>query len=120
MSGSACGPEYKIHTTGPTFHKGAVLSLPLVLGWAFAVHKVQVLTLEKVCPQVRESFAHGMLSTALSRVKRLDDLYIAYQQTPDEALEQQRVFRIGIAYGTPLQHILRYFNDRCQTQRQTM
>ncbi|KAJ2560797.1 hypothetical protein IW140_006634, partial [Coemansia sp. RSA 1813] len=88
--------------------------LPLVLGWPFIVHIVQGLTLKKVCPHARESFAHGMLYTARSRVKRLDDLYIgaSWRETskkstgstlsadssgPDNAYETDYVIRLANA-----------------------
>jgi ATP-dependent DNA helicase PIF1 len=49
---------------------------PLSLGWATTIHKVQGLTLDNVRVDASSCFATGQLYTALSRVRRLQDLIL--------------------------------------------
>eukprot|EP01070_Trichotokara_eunicae_P007102 Trichotokara_eunicae@DN5273_c0_g1_i3.p1 len=48
----------------------------LSLGWAMTVHKSQGTTLDEVAVNLDSSFAPGQIYVALSRVRRLDDLYV--------------------------------------------
>ena len=54
---------------------GAVIctrtQLPILLGYAFTVHRAQGLTLDAVCFHSQGLFAYGQLYTALSRVREL-------------------------------------------------
>lgn len=49
---------------------------PIVLGWASTIHKVQGLTLNTVCVDVRNCFEAGQFYVAISRVKHLKDLFL--------------------------------------------
>ena len=62
---------------------GTYKQLPLMLAWAFTVHKIQ----GKTCPQIIYSPAKtfgpgGMAYVALSRTKRLSDLYLTSPLIP--------------------------------------
>lgn len=49
---------------------------PLRLAWALTVHKVQGLTLDRICVDVGSLWEKGQLYVALSRVRRLQDLHV--------------------------------------------
>lgn len=55
---------------------GALTQYPLKLAYAATVHKTQGQTFKCACMDLSRVFAHGMLYTALSRVKSLDGLYL--------------------------------------------
>lgn len=55
---------------------GGKSQLPFALGWAFTVHKVQGLTLDKVVVDLSNCFAPGQAYVALSRCKSLKQLKI--------------------------------------------
>lgn len=79
---------------------------PVDLAWSFTIHKVQSLTLSKVAIDIEEMFAPGQLYVALSRVKRLQDLYILnnpYQNTISNCVHN----RDTIVF---LQRIANFFN----------
>ena len=48
--------------------------LPILLGYAFTMHRAQGLTLDKVCFHSQGLFAYGQLYTALSRVRDMLNL----------------------------------------------
>lgn len=50
--------------------------LPLVLAYALTIHKSQGLTLDKVCFAMNKLFQHGMMYTALSRVRSYANLFM--------------------------------------------
>lgn len=53
-----------------------VEQFPITLAWACSQHKCQGLTLPIVRVDAKSCFAPGMLYTALSRVRRIEDLFI--------------------------------------------
>lgn len=55
---------------------GSRLRMPLKLHWTATVHKSQGLTLEKVIVHSAYEFTGGLLYTALSRVKSIDDVQV--------------------------------------------
>jgi ATP-dependent DNA helicase PIF1 len=55
---------------------GELVQVPLKLAYAATVHKTQGMTFERASMDLTRVFAHGMLYTALSRVKSLDGLYL--------------------------------------------
>ena len=55
---------------------GSRSQMPLKLHWAARVHKAQGLTLDKVIIHSSYEFSGGLLYTALSRVKSIDDVQV--------------------------------------------
>ncbi|TKY46808.1 ATP-dependent DNA helicase PIF1 [Spatholobus suberectus] len=51
--------------------------IPLILAWALSIHKCQGMTLDKAKINLSQAFGCGMVYTALSRVKCLDDLHLS-------------------------------------------
>ena len=50
---------------------------PIVLAWAFTIHKVQGLSLDRAVMDLGKNvFAHGMAYVALSRVKSLEGVRV--------------------------------------------
>lgn len=50
---------------------------PLLLAYALTIHRAQGLTLDKVIVELGDLFCAGQAYVALSRVRRLQDLFIA-------------------------------------------
>lgn len=50
--------------------------LRLVLAWAFTVHGAQRWTLKRVAADLSEAFAAGQVYSALSRTRRLCDVFL--------------------------------------------
>ncbi|KAK7316720.1 hypothetical protein RJT34_00389 [Clitoria ternatea] len=50
--------------------------IPLILAWALSIHKCQGMTLDKAKIDLSRAFGCGMVYTALSRVRSLDDLHL--------------------------------------------
>jgi ATP-dependent DNA helicase PIF1 len=55
----------------------SAVQFPLTLGWALTIHKSQGKTIGKIRIHLSDNFSPGMAYTALSRVRRLDDLTIS-------------------------------------------
>lgn len=54
----------------------SVKQVPLRCAWAITIHKSQGMTLDRAVMDLRRTFAPGMGYVALSRVERLDGLYL--------------------------------------------
>ena len=54
----------------------SVTQLPLRLAYAITIHKAQGMTLDKAKINLAKAFTPGMGYVALSRVRRLEDLYL--------------------------------------------
>ena len=55
--------------------------MPLVLAWAFTVHKTQGLTFRKLAYDPNNTFDVGMAYVALSRTTSIDGLYLENRLT---------------------------------------
>ncbi len=53
-----------------------VAQVPLRCAWAITIHKSQGMTLDSAVMDLKRTFAPGMGYVALSRVERLDGLYL--------------------------------------------
>ena len=54
----------------------SVSQMPLKLAWAMTIHKSQGMTLDKAEIDLRRSFVEGLGYVALSRIRKLQDLYL--------------------------------------------
>jgi ATP-dependent DNA helicase PIF1 len=57
--------------------RASITQIPLRLAWAITVHKSQGMTLDAAKIDLRKAFVEGMGYVALSRVKNVDNLYLA-------------------------------------------
>lgn len=55
---------------------GTRFQIPFILAYAITIHKAQGLTLDEAVVDCASAFEHGQVYVALSRVKRLENLYI--------------------------------------------
>jgi len=88
---------------------GSFTQVPLKLAWASTVHKAQGATLDSALLEMEmQSFAHGQLYVALSRVRKIDGLYLRRKLTPDDIQINERVREFcGVA---PVQAPRKTFN----------
>lgn len=71
---------------------GSFTQIPLKLAWASTVHKAQGATLDSALLEMEmQSFAHGQLYVALSRVRKIDGLFLRRKLTPEDIQVNERV-----------------------------
>lgn len=71
----------EINSKGVSETLYALKGFPIKLGYAITVHKSQGMTLSKVWVDVKDLLdhpTHGILYVALSRVRKLEDLYLSF------------------------------------------
>lgn len=78
--------------------RASITQVPLRLAWAITVHKSQGMTLDMAKVDLRKAFVAGMGYVALSRVKKLFDLYLVginnrALQVSEEALRVDEALR---------------------------
>lgn len=73
---------------------GTFSQLPLKLGWAITIHKSQGMTLDHISLNFKDPFfAKGMVYVAISRVRKLSDIYVSSGEISANVLQKpdQRV-----------------------------
>lgn len=76
---------------------GTFVQFPLRLAWALTVHRSQGMTLPCVCLNLGgRCFAHGQLYVALSRARRLADIYLTTPLQPRDLILDPEVRRFTL------------------------
>lgn len=65
------------------------IQIPLMLSWASTIHKCQSLTLDRAVMDLSDCFTDGMVYVALSRVRRLKDVYL-------ESFDESKITTISL------------------------
>ena len=73
--------DYQFDKRGKLYTAGTYSQMPLVLAWAFTVHKTQGLTFRKLAYDPNNTFDVGMAYVALSRTTSIDGLYLENRLT---------------------------------------
>jgi ATP-dependent DNA helicase PIF1 len=71
------------------------IQIPLMLSWASTIHKCQSLTLDRAVMDLSDCFTDGMVYVALSRVRRLKDVYL-------ESFDESKITTIALSNGGTL------------------
>ena len=66
---------FRTHRLNPLYHIRAGF-YPIVPAYAFTIHKLQGLTIPTLVVDFSNLFAPGQFYVAVSRVRRLEDLYV--------------------------------------------
>lgn len=70
---------------------GSITQYPVKLGYAISVHKVKGMTIERVIIDSRQEFTEGQLYMAMSRCKKLDNMYLDYVITKNHIKQDERL-----------------------------
>lgn len=88
--------EYRLNAKGVLEKKevGKVTYMPLILGWALTVHKMQGQTMDEAYIKNSDRFfCHGQAYVALSRVKEIQNLYLERKMRPEDFIVDEEVIR---------------------------
>ena len=80
---------------------GTFTQYPLKLGWAFTIHKVQGLTLDRLFLDLAGgAFAHGQTYTALSRCRSLAGIALGREVLPSDIILDAEILSFREAFRT--------------------
>ncbi|RWZ78609.1 MAG: ATP-dependent endonuclease [Candidatus Microsaccharimonas sossegonensis] len=105
--------------------RASISQIPLRLAWAITIHKSQGMTLDAARMDLRKAFVEGMGYVALSRVKKLNNLYLIginqmALKVSEEAQTIDAVLRVKAAADAKrFAHLEKKAKERAEAPEQT-